>query len=122
MNNDFRNDKWQCICGRMNYNYVGTCACGRTKEVSMEERERRRAREILEEAEREKALEEQRIREKNEWMEQLIRDARIAELRWTIESEEITRANLLIKYKQLLDSGIITQEEFDNKKRQLLSR
>ena len=35
-------------------------------------------------------------------------------------SEEITLADELKKYKDLLDSGTITQEEFDAKKKQLL--
>ena len=34
---------------------------------------------------------------------------------------EIGQADEIIKYKQLLDSGVITQDEFDQKKKQLLN-
>ena len=33
-----------------------------------------------------------------------------------------SRADELIKYKGLLDSGVLTQEEFDAKKKELLER
>lgn len=33
-----------------------------------------------------------------------------------------SRADELIKYKQLLDSGVLTQEEFDTKKKEILER
>lgn len=36
------------------------------------------------------------------------------------ENEEINNADALKKYKDLLDSGVITQEEFDAKKKQIL--
>ena len=34
--------------------------------------------------------------------------------------QQVSSADELKKYKELLDSGVITQEEFDNKKKQLL--
>ena len=34
--------------------------------------------------------------------------------------QTLSPADELLKYKQLLDSGVITQEEFDAKKKQLL--
>lgn len=36
-------------------------------------------------------------------------------------STEMQNADSLIKYKQLLDQGVITQEEFESKKRELLN-
>lgn len=33
-----------------------------------------------------------------------------------------SRADELIKYKELLDSGVLTQEEFDTKKKEILER
>lgn len=36
------------------------------------------------------------------------------------QTVQISNADELMKYKKLLDSGVITQEEFDNKKNQLL--
>ena len=38
----------------------------------------------------------------------------------TVVKQDISNADELKKYKDLLDSGIITQEEFDAKKKQLL--
>ena len=38
-----------------------------------------------------------------------------------IENDETSNADELKKYKELLDSGVITQEEFDAKKKQLLN-
>ncbi len=38
----------------------------------------------------------------------------------TVVKQDISNADELKKYKDLLDSGIITQEEFDQKKKQLL--
>lgn len=35
-------------------------------------------------------------------------------------SESASTADTLMKYKQLLDQGVITKEEFDQKKRELL--
>jgi len=37
-----------------------------------------------------------------------------------LDSSNISNADELKKYKELLDSGTITQEEFDAKKRQIL--
>ena len=36
------------------------------------------------------------------------------------QSESISNADAILKYKQLLDQGVITQEEFEAKKRELL--
>lgn len=35
--------------------------------------------------------------------------------------ENMNTADLILKYKELLDSGVITEEEFNEKKKQLLS-
>ena len=37
-----------------------------------------------------------------------------------VATQEQSAADEIVKFKQLLDSGIITQEEFDAKKKQLL--
>ena len=72
---------WKCVCGRVNYHYVSSCACGRSK------REGNVKNQIKEEP--------QKLEEEND----------IAKIK---------------KFKELLDSGIITQEEFEAKKKQLL--
>lgn len=38
----------------------------------------------------------------------------------TVVKQETSNADELKKYKDLLDSGVTTQEEFDQKKKQLL--
>ena len=37
-----------------------------------------------------------------------------------IESSSLSNAEEIMKFKQLLDNGIITQEEFEKKKQELL--
>lgn len=46
--------------------------------------------------------------------------AEIKELKNNNRNENASSADEILKYKNLLDSGIITQEEFDAKKKQLL--
>lgn len=143
MNEYYNFGAWRCICGRINDSIVGTCACGGLQENAIDysnsrlelekkikiQEAKERQRQAIEQIKRremeqealKKKQEELKKRQEIEREEQLIKGARIAEMRWAIESEEITRANLLIKYKQLLDKGIITQEEFAKKKMQLLN-
>ncbi len=81
-----QNGGWDCVCGRTNANYTGTCTCGRTKSESQNEKK------------------------KSEEAKKLI------------QSSDSKEHNLddLKKLKELLDMGAITQEEFDQKKKQLL--
>ena len=76
---------WKCTCGRVNSKYVGTCACGKTREE-------------IKNIEAEKQSEAQR-------QENL--------------KENHLKLDTLMKMKQLLDSGAITEEEFDQKKKEL---
>lgn len=39
---------------------------------------------------------------------------------WKNQQQEKKATSMLLDYKKLLDAGIITQEEFDNKKKELL--
>ena len=48
------------------------------------------------------------------------RSTLIAGLPKVVVKQESTKADELKKYKELLDSGAITQEEYDNKKKELL--
>ena len=85
---------WLCLCGRSNAGTVGTCACGRTKS-EVEEVRARKAR----------AEEENKV----------ISSAEVAKK----QADALDLENLK-KLKDLLDSGIITQDEFDKKKEQIL--
>ncbi len=97
--------EWKCLCGKTNANYVGSCGCGRTKDdafgISIEAK-------ISAEAEK------VRISQKEE------------KVSITHEEElenknlELLNLDILKKMKDLLDTGAITQEEFDIKKKELL--
>ena len=81
-NRMLENGGWECICGRLNPSYTGTCACGKTKQQALE-----RAR------------------------EQAKREA---------GSDEITKLEKLKAYKEFLDSGVITKEEYEAKRKEIL--
>lgn len=86
-----RNGGWKCSnCGRTNAGYVGSCACGWTKYQS--------------EA---KLIEAKKSAEENANKEQ------------NAVSQEMEKIEVLKKYKELLDMGAISQEEFDKKKSSL---
>lgn len=75
-------DGWKCKkCGRVNCTYVGTCACGNTKQKN------------------------------NEYSGKVAPDNKPL---LNYSADEIR------KYKSLLDDGIISQEEFEKKKKELL--
>ena len=85
---------WRCSCGRINPAYVGTCVCGTSQhKLKKEQEDIARAKK---QAEQEKMNQEHR------------------------EQNRLDNLKLLKEYKELLDSGIITQEEFDQKKSELL--
>lgn len=87
-----RNGGWKCSnCGRTNTGLVGTCACGWTKYQS------------------ENKVEETTQIEETKKEKQNSRN---------VESENL---DILKKYKELLDMGAISQEEFDKKKNEILS-
>ncbi|MBE5926739.1 MAG: SHOCT domain-containing protein [Lachnospiraceae bacterium] len=86
------------MCGKGNESYTGTCACGNTK--------RENAAFISAEAQR-------------KWSEKSVTsDADKAVL--DKNAKEKAAAEALLAFKELLDKGAITQEEYDLKKKQLL--
>lgn len=91
---------WKCRrCGKVNPEFIGFCACGMTKGQSKEvdqryEREENEKRAAAEEMQK-NTIDENGSGEKDKF-------------------EEIK------KYKELLDSGIISEEEFNKKKTELL--
>lgn len=94
------NGGWKCTCGKVNEYYTGTCSCG------IHKRDAENAAKIRQEAEEaaRKEEEEKRQLEKNQESAQDQKN-----------SVEAVKA-----YKELLDEGIITQEDFDKKKKELL--
>lgn len=55
-----------------------------------------------------------------EWKNQIDQAAQSVNLTQPTPKNNVDHAQELIKFKQLLDTGVITQEEFDAKKKQLL--
>ncbi len=102
-------NEWRCVCGRVNPSYMGTCACGKRKSEAFKETEIR-----------------------NEVTKELIRKKTAAEKGGTtIEtvaespastkiSSEQEKVKLLKEYKELFDSGVISEEEFNAKKASIL--
>lgn len=77
---------WRCKkCGKFNASYIGTCACGCSKENNLAEINQNKG--------------------------------EAAKPEPVSETEKI---ELVVKYKNLLDSGIISNEEFEMKKAELL--
>lgn len=82
---------WQCLCGRVHASYVSSCSCGKSKFEAQNGRQKAAEEKAQEEAE--KAAE---------------------------NMDEMGKISLLKEYKELMDGGVITPEEFEAKKKQLL--
>ena len=84
---------WKCVCGRVNYYYSSRCYCGKS-------------------------------RSEGDVKKQVTKESKNAEAKKgaakSKEYSEAERIRLIKDYKKLLDTGILTQEEFDKKKEQLL--
>ena len=94
---------WKCICGRGNAAYVSSCACGRSKS------------EVLQGAKKEISSITDNISAKKE------RSSTADSISAKKENSSITdNISTIREYKKLLDDGIISQEEFEAKKKQLL--
>lgn len=93
------NGGWKCSCGRVHALYVSSCSCGKSKSE-------------IQEYEYKKKLEEQRRQEELKKQEET--KAQVGNM------DEISKASAIKEYKSLLDAGIISQEEFEAKKKQLL--
>lgn len=93
--NDFKaSGGWQCHwCGRTNENFVSSCGCGRTKEEN-----------------------EQYYRNKNKTE----KENNNTDKKQSLSEED--RIKALKDYGELLKSGVITEEEFETKKKELLSQ
>lgn len=90
---------WKCRkCGKGNENYTGTCACGNTKKENVAF--------ISSEAQK-------------KWSEKSTMTAQDSIME-DKNAKEKAAAETLLVFKELLDKGAITQEEYDVKKKQLL--
>ena len=105
-------NQWRCACGLINPNYTGTCACGRTKSEV-----RNSNNQAVKQAANRLAVNRPNAAPAPDAAPVTNADVKPA----NVVSREEENIRLLKEYKDLLDSGIITQEEFDEKKRKLLS-
>ena len=87
-------DVWTCSCGRHNPRYVTSCACGLNKNSFSTPAHRSTPQQAT--------------------FQQPASSVPI--------DNEMKHISILKEYKQLLDTGVITQEEFDEKKSKILSR
>ncbi len=88
---------WLCACGRANAHYVSTCACGVSR------------------YEAENGISHSGTEEKLD-----VRKTDPTEKQDIQNMDDMDKISAIKGYKELLDSGIITQDEFDAKKKQLL--
>ena len=84
---------WKCICGRVHASYVSSCSCGKSKS------------EVKDAEFKKKQEEERRQTEQKKQAETMDESSKVAAIK---------------EYKELMDTGIISQEEFEAKKKQLL--
>jgi hypothetical protein len=104
-----RSGGWKCKrCGNLNQGYLGVCACGLTRQDS----------ERYEEEQKEKAISGyyERIGKANGNATQ----TDMGDLS-SVTDNSLKTAEALKRFKELLDMGVVTQEEFDIKKKQLLT-
>lgn len=107
---------WKCICGKVHSDYVNTCACGRTRNT------------VSSVPEGHWTCKCGRIHAP--YVTSCIcgvtkRDASkpaVPEHTASDNTSEQDTVRLLKEYKDLLDAGALTQEEFDTKKKQLLEQ
>lgn len=95
-NNTSSGSGWNCYCGRTNASYVSTCSCGRNK--SEIDGPAYKPKQVPMPAELNKPAGQKK----------------------EVLMDESAAVEAIKSYKELLDSGIITQEEFDAKKKQLM--
>ncbi len=80
---------WKCTCGKVQAAYVYTCSCGRNK------------RDVLDAQRKEKQSGDQKQAETK---------------KEATNMDESSKASAIKEYKELMDAGIISKEEFESKK------
>lgn len=87
-------NEWKCKkCGNINADYVGTCACGQTKQQNGFSVEKAKT---------------------------TVSQTTVSKVVPKQVNVGVSVADELLKFKELLDAGVITKEEFDAKKKELL--
>ena len=89
---------WKCVCGKAHAAYVSSCSCGRNKHEVLDARYKQKQEEEKQQA----AKKEQEIKKQDNSL------------------DETSKVSAIKEYKELMDAGIISPEEFELKKKQLL--
>ena len=93
------NGGWKCSCGRVHASYVSSCSCGKSKSDVLNARLKKKQEDENKQAEQQKQ----------------------GEAKKQIEAtDEMSKVSAIKEYKELMDAGVISQEEFEAKKKQLL--
>lgn len=93
------NGGWKCSCGRVQASYVSSCSCGRSKS------------EVLN----------AQYKKKQENERKQVELKKQEEVKKQVEAmDEMSKVSVIKEYKELMDAGAISQEEFEAKKKQLL--
>lgn len=102
---------WECsYCHHLNQSYVTSCACGKDKAASE-----------MHKIELQKQLQEYREqRKKAKESEQQKANPQEVSQQSESSKKELDKIEVLKKYKELLDMGAISQEEYETKKQALL--
>ena len=110
-----RGSGWQCRkCKKINPNYIGTCSCGNAKRennITVKSVDNVKSIGTTISSDNSK----QKTKEVKKNVEEITENTDTTK---EIAIEE-KKARILMQYKELLDSGLITQQEFDNKKKQI---
>ena len=112
---------WRCrICGNTNPSYVGTCGCGNAKPMAMPAPDTRQQPKVNTERWKEIQAAKQGGKESPEETanQVFMKDAISGSLPASVQTMD--KFAEVKAYKELLDSGILSQEEFDKKKAELL--
>ena len=122
---------WKCVCGKVNPEIVTSCKCGRSKSAAKEEQaaaqKRIALRANLPVTAAEPANDEAKNAETKEkvTLEEMRSDGSVENGEKQSASvnlqAELDHIRVLKEYKALLYDGVLTQEEFEAKKKQLLN-
>lgn len=97
-NNILNSGGWLCKCGRANHSYVGTCVCGCTKNEAFGYQQ-----------------------QKNTNTDNSSQSSNTARQEAVNKNTELDNIRLLKEFKDLLDANVISEEEFEAKKKELLN-
>ncbi len=92
---------WLCVCGRVNTEVTGTCVCGIKKKDARAV--------VIEKKRKDAELHQQVLNKKRK---------EIREKQFQTADPDII--DILREYRELLDSGVLTKEEFEKKKNEWL--